>query len=968
MSPVPAVVSGLDPQRAAEVIVDRAAGAKQRGSGYLVTDWLVLTAAHVLAGAVGVGVRFNADQAGEWSAQAETAWSDSGLDIALLHIVGSSIAPPGMAPVVGRVRYGRITRPPVDCEALGFPLFKVRQDPARPGADGGESHYRDSHHAIGTATSWSNQREGTMAVDVRAPERDPVPGRSPWEGMSGAAVFSGDLLIGVIGEHHRSDGLGTLAAYRIDYWYRYLTPERMADLAALIGLPRTPNALTDLVARTQPRAATAPRQLPATTAAFAGRQDELAQILTLADAAHAGQRSGTMVISAIDGMAGIGKTALAVHAGHLLAARFPDGQLFIDLHGYTEGMPPREPADALAVFLQAFDVPPQQIPGDLEARAALFRNRLAGTRTLVVLDNAATEIQVRPLLPGAGGCLVLVTSRRRLRALDDAYALSLDVLPPPDAVALFRAVAGPGRTAADDPLLEEICELCGHLPLALRITAALIRHRRSWSLRHLADKLRQARPDLVGFADGDRQLAAVFDLSYRSLGEDQRLLYRRLGLVPGPDADAYAAAALLDTLPVEAEHLLQDLVDHSLLTEPAEGRYRMHDLLRLHARTLTGSDPVSQRDPATERLLDYYQHTACRAEARIARYSRPEPAGLTPAQAPALPDADSARAWLRAERANLEAAFDHAADHGRGERVVALSMGLAGLLRADGPWAQALALHTIALTAARSLGDELGQASALNQLGGVRGLTGGLQGWTGDYRGAAQNLEAALQQYRDLGDRPGQANALTELGIVLLLIGDYRGAAQNVEVALQLYRDLGHRPGQANALTELGDLRGRTGDYDGAVRDLEQALQLFQDMGSRFGQANALTRRGTVRRMSGDHLGAVRDLEEALRLFREIGARGAEAWALNPYAAAVAATGDLGQALRLYGDAQRLAREVQQPDDEALALEGIGECLLREGFSYDGAAHLNQALAIFRRLEMPDAERVAARLAQLGDS
>jgi hypothetical protein len=229
--------SGLDPQRAAEVMATNAAGNVERGSGYLVTSQLVLTAAHVIAGAVSIRVRFDADQDKEWTADVETRLSDLGADIALLSIVESSIIPPRAELAVKPAVFGRILRPPVDCEAVGFPLFKLRDDRMRPGADGLPSQYRDSKHATGTATTWSNRREGTMEVRVDAPERDPDPQRSPWEGMSGAAVFGGDYLIGVIGKHHRSDGLGTLAAYPIERWYERLTGEQISSLTELIGLP-----------------------------------------------------------------------------------------------------------------------------------------------------------------------------------------------------------------------------------------------------------------------------------------------------------------------------------------------------------------------------------------------------------------------------------------------------------------------------------------------------------------------------------------------------------------------------------------------------------------------------------------------------------------------------------------------------------------------------------------------------------
>jgi DNA-binding SARP family transcriptional activator len=360
-----------------------------------------------------------------------------------------------------------------------------------------------------------------------------------------------------------------------------------------------------------PPAAEIPRQLPATAGHFTGRGAELARLTGMASRCDLQAPAGdTVVISAIDGMAGIGKTALAVHAAHRLSGRFPDGQLFIDLHGYTKGCPPRAPGDALGMLLRALQVPAERIPEDTEERAALYRQRLAGTRTLVLLDNAAGEAQVRPLLPAAPGCLVLITSRRRLKGLDDARSVSLGLLAPQDAAALLRAVAGPDRVPAENPLLDEIARRCGRLPLALRIAGTLLRHRRAWSPEHLASLLRDEHRRVPALSDGERDLATVLDLSYTRLSGRHQLLLRRLGLVPGPDADAYAAAALLDTDPDTATRLLEDLVDDNLLIARAAGRYRLHDLIRTHARTLAATDPAPERDAALCRLLHYYAHTA----------------------------------------------------------------------------------------------------------------------------------------------------------------------------------------------------------------------------------------------------------------------------------------------------------------------------------------------------------------------
>ncbi|MEU8975282.1 tetratricopeptide repeat protein [Streptomyces monashensis] len=933
----------------AEVISAGAEGEGRRcGSGYLLALGLVLTAAHVVDGAVSIRVRFNADQDGQWTARAQRAWSHPSLDIAVLHVLEESVDPPGTVPVVTRVGFGRIVRPPVECETMGFPRFKVREDPAHLGADGEPTQYRDCEHATGSATTWANQREGTLQIRVGAPGLDPDRGRSPWEGMSGAPVFSGEALVGVVGKHHRSDGAGTLAAYRVDHWYGHLDADQVDALATLIGLPTRPEDLTQVPAPTQVRTGRLPRQLPATTSAFTGRERELAELLDLAD--RTGGSPGTVVISAIDGMAGIGKTTLAIHAGRRLAERFPDGQLFIDLHGYTRGMAPREPADALAGVLQAYGVPPSQIPTDLDARAALYRDRLAGTRTLVILDNAHSEAQVRPLLPGDGGCLVMVTSRRRLNALDDAWALPLDVLPVADAVALLREVAGPGRTQDGDPLLEEIAALCGHLPLALRIAAALIRRRPAWTLTRLADRLRRARPSLERFSDGDRDLTSVFDLSYQTLSGDQRELFRRLGLTPGPDADSYAAAALLNCGLTDTEDLLQDLVEQNLLAEPVLGRYRMHDLIRAHAHALAAGDPADQREAAVERLLDYYQYTSISADTRIFQYARHEPRGSAPAHSPVLRGPNEARTWLRSERTNLEACLALAARQGRREHVVALTEGLAELLYADGTWSRAKVLHTAAAAAAEHLGDQRGQADALNNLGRVLHMTG-------NYPSAVDAHTRAAGLFHQLSEQPGQADALNELGRVLETTGDYPYATEAHTRALALYDELDDWAGQADALINRGKIRRRTEDPAGACADLSQALALYELLGNRLGQARTLAILTQTRQATGDGVGAADAHARALTLYQELADQPTRANTIEDAEHAPSVTGQGGTARPANppsGPGERL--------DRASALIGLGRMrMLDEDYSGALEAHA-RALEIYRDVGSYDNEAWAMNL------
>ena len=394
----------------------------------------------------------------------------------------------------------------------------------------------------------------------------------------------------------------------------------------------------EAAARTHPArgGVAAARTLPRDVASFTGRAGELAALMAaVGSAAEAG---GVVGIHAIGGMAGIGKTAFAVHAAHQLAGWFPGGQIFVPLHGHTPGQRPVDPEDALASLLATAGVAPAQIPAGLAARMGLWRGRLAGRQLLLILDDAVGSEQVLPLLPGAGGSLVLVTSRRQLSALEDAAVISLDTLPAGEAAGLLVRLAGRPGLRPDDPAVAEITRLCGYLPLAIGMVARQLRHHPAWTAAGRAADLAAAAARLELMATENLSIAAAFDLSYADLTEDQQRLFRRLGWHPGAEVDGYAAAALDGTSLAAARRGLEALYDQYLLAEPAPGRYRMHDLVREHARALAGRlDPDRDRDQATGRLLDYYQHTAARADALIARRAGPAlapAAGARPARCP----------------------------------------------------------------------------------------------------------------------------------------------------------------------------------------------------------------------------------------------------------------------------------------------------------------------------------------------
>jgi len=676
--------------------------------------------------------------------------------------------------------------------------------------------------------------------------------------------------------------------------------------------------------------------LPPDTAAFTGRSEELDQITaTVAGAAGPG---GVVTVSAIDGMPGVGKTALAVHVAHVLSGSFPDRQLFIDLHAHTPGREPLAAEDALAGLLAAAGVDPRSVPGDLDGRAAVWRDRMAGQRALLVLDNAGSSAQVGPLLPGGGECVVLVTSRRHLGDLPGAVVpVLLDVLPAERAEEMFTRLAP--RAATDPAGVAEVARLAGFLPLAVSLLARVFARHRSWTMADLAT---ETRAGLLTLTAEHHSIAAAFEVSYRHLDLGRRQVFDLLGLHPGTTIDRYAAAALAGVGPDEASRLLDSLHGEGLLTETGHRRYGMHDLLRRYARDHAAADPGGEQ--ALSRLLDYYQHTAALAQERLARQARPGPQPAAPgalATGPALENAGHALAWARTERDSLLACLDHVTRVGQHARVIALAGALAELLRRDGPWTEAVTRHTVAVQSAGHLGDQLGQASALNDLGNARRLTG-------DYIGAAGDLEQALAIYRDIGNPLGQANALSSLGDVRRMTGDYPGATGDLEQALAIYRDIGNPLGQANALSSLGDVRRLTGDCPGATGDLEQALAIYRDIGYRLGQAGALRNLGNARKMTGDCPAVAEDLEQALAIYRDIGDRLGQADALNSLGDArrmtgdyLGAIGDLEQALAIY-------RDIGYRLGQAGALSYLGDVRRMTGDYLGATGDLEQALAICR--------------------
>jgi tetratricopeptide (TPR) repeat protein/transcriptional regulator with XRE-family HTH domain len=647
-------------------------------------------------------------------------------------------------------------------------------------------------------------------------------------------------------------------------------------------------------------AAAATRTLPRDIGSFTGREAELSRLL--AALSRAAGDDGLAGIYAIDGMAGVGKTTLAVHVAHRLAGRFPDGQFFVPLHAHTAGQQPVDPADALASLLLTAGVAAQHIPPDLEARAALWRDQVAGKNILLLLDDAAGHEQVRPLLPGTPGSLVLITSRRRLAALDDAAVVSLDTLAPGEAADLLARLAGRADVTASDPGVGQLAGLCGYLPLAIGMLGRQLKHHPARGGPEVAADLASARDRLAVMRAENLSVAAAFDLSYRDLTADQRRLFRRLGLVPGPDIDAYAAAALDETDVETARGRLDELYDHHLISEPAAGRYLLHDLLRQYSRALAAQGEPA--DAGAARLVNYYAHVAAAASKYIATWTtagdRPPP-GDPPGSAPKIASADEAAAWLDAQRPNLHAAVGFAAE-AMPRYAVAIATTMGGFLRSRGHWDRAAGQYQTALSAAHRAGDRPGQAGTLDELGLLQQLRG-------DYPAASATLAQAAALYRDLGDQPGQAHALNHLGLVHQDTGDYQAAAASHRQALALARAAGDPLAEAVSLTDLGQVQQLTGDYPAAVVSHRQALAMFRSLGSRFDEADALCQLGFAARAMGDYPAAAAYLQQGLEQFRDLGDRLGQAWALHGLGHLQRATGDyraasasFSQVLRLYQD------------------------------------------------------------------
>jgi DNA-binding SARP family transcriptional activator len=749
-----------------------------------------------------------------------------------------------------------------------------------------------------------------------------------------------------------------------------------------------------------------PRELPPSPPGFTGRSAELRALTGMLD--RSGEHApGAVVISAIGGTAGVGKTALAVRWAHQAAGRFPDGQLYVNLRGYDPDQPVPA-ADALAGFLRSLGVPGQDIPPEADQRAARYRSLLAGKRMLVVLDNAGSADQVRPLLPGNPACTVVVTSRDALAGLvarDGAVRLDLDVLPVEEAVALLRVLIGP-RVDADPGAAAELAGRCCRLPLALRVAAELAASRPATPLAGLAGELADLRTRLdllTAGGDPSTEVRAVFSWSCRHLDPEDARTFRLLGLHPGPDFEPYAAAALTGTTVPQACRALDVLARAHLIQPTSPGRYGMHDLLRGYARELTAAlDGGEGQHAALTRLFDHYLHAASAAMDTLfpaEHHRRPRiPRPATPV--PPLPDPAAAREWLDRERAALVTAAGHNAAHGWPGHATRLATTLSRYLHMCGHFPEAITVFRHALGAARRTGDRVAEATALTDIGNVDGELGRVQQaaahhrralalfraagdragearvlgsigmdetYLGRYEQAARHHQEAVAIYRDIGNRFGEARTLGNLGIARRLQGRYQEAAGYHQQSLDLSREIGDREYEAWALAQLGVVDLRLGRYQHAAGYLQHALAMFQEMGHPSSEAGCLVSLGEVYVGLGRYDQAAGNLQQALAVFREIGDQAMEAEALNGLGEVLFRTGDAGKARAHHSAALRLASEAGLPLEQARAHSGLARACQADGDPLQARHHWQEALTRYAAIGAPEADEIRARLAMVGD-
>jgi tetratricopeptide (TPR) repeat protein len=655
--------------------------------------------------------------------------------------------------------------------------------------------------------------------------------------------------------------------------------------------------------------------LPAAVEGFAGRAAELATLTGLLD--RVGGPGGTVVISAIGGIAGVGKTTLAVRWAHRVAGEFPDGQLYVNLRGFGPGGPPVSPTAAIRDFLEALGVPAKRLPVRAEAQAALYRSMMAGRRMLVLLDNARDSQQVGPLLPGSSGCLALVTSRAPLTGLaasDGARLLPVDVLNPAEAGEFLSRRLGAERSAGESAAAKEIMELTGRLPLALSIVAARATVHPRYRLAALAEELRDAHGRLDALESGEVSagVRATFSWSTEQLSDPASRLFRLLGVHPGPEVSVAAAASLAGTGRSAARRALAELTAAGLLSEPAMGRYACHDLVRIYAAELSGvHDTNAERRAATHRMLGHYLHTACAARRLLLPGSQtPETGPLPPGVRPEEPGSYArAMAWFDTERPVLLSVLAWAARSGFDVYPQPLSLVMSLYLDLNGRWQEWADIMRTSLAVAQRCGDVKMQGWAHRSIGAALIPLGRLDD-------ASAHLRDALRLFVQVGDRLGQTRAHHAIATLLIQQSRFGEALDHARHSLAQARPIGERNCQASALNVMGWALTELGDHDQALDCCQQALGLCRQTGNR-GLAVAIRDGiGLIYHNRGQHAHAIACYQQVIDESRELGHPLTEAEALTNLGDAHRARGNPGAARRAWGQALVIYDGLHHPNGD----------------------------------------------------
>jgi len=691
-----------------------------------------------------------------------------------------------------------------------------------------------------------------------------------------------------------------------------------------------------------------PDTLPPETVEFVGRGEELG-LLT-------GEHGEGPGINVIEGMPGVGKTALAIHAARVVAERYPDGVLYLNLHTHDSGSPSLDSSEALHRLLRMLNVPATQIPAAPGERGALWRAQLSRRRAVVILDDAARRDQVRPLLPVAGRCLILITTRRRLPDLGGARTLNLDVLSLDDAITLFRRIAGPDRVQDADEIATAV-GLCGRLPLAVQLTAGRVAQDHPSRLASLIEDLTHSPARFGGSGAASPEVMSAFDLSYRALEPDHQRFFRRLGMSPCAYASLQAAAALGGCTLAEAEKALVTLLDHHLLARAPAGQFRFHDLIRGYAAVRAArDDPEPEQRQAVARLLDYYLYTADKADRILHPFRRRMPLSVThlPAASPALGTQDDAAGWLESEWRNILQAAQHAGRHEWKRKCADLTHVLADFMDTRAYWDEAIVAHTLALQACRDLADPVRIAQASLELSAVSQQTG-------RHEATLPLAEDAAAIYRSVADRRGEAEALDQIGMAHQRAARSREALAYFNEARILYRDAADQNGVANALSHSAIGCWHLGRYPEAMAHLREALSLYRDVGNRRGEAKTLNNLGRMQLYCGYHRDALDAYQKSLEIFGEIGGAQNEAILYHNIGCVHDYKGSYEEGLAAFRRALAIYREIGDLPDEAGVLNDIG-AIYQSAACYDEALiHHQKARSIAEEIGNLSQQVIALR-------